>query len=265
MADRSRPSFGKDLGAGVRDLLRGFRAWATSPGLLLLGAVPALLVLVVFAGLVVLLLLLLPGLVTAVTPFASSWSPALRDAVRVLVGIAVLALAGVVLVLGYTAVTVAVGDPFYERIARHVDEAAGGAPPDRHEPVLRGVARAIGEGARLVLAGLVVGLAGFLLGLVPVAGAVLAVAWGVLAGGWLLAVELSGYAFEARGQRLRERRRALRARPGRALGFGVPVALLLLVPLLAVVVMPAAVAGATLLARGVLEEPRGRRVTPAAA
>ncbi|MDH2444484.1 EI24 domain-containing protein [Amnibacterium sp. CER49] len=263
--ERARPSFARDVGAGVRDLLGGFRAWATSPALLLLGAVPALVVLVAFAGVVVLLLVLLPGIVAGATPFADPWAPGLRDAVRALLAVALLVVAGVVLVLAYAAVTVAVGDPCYERIARRVDETAGRVPPEPHVPLLRGVARAVGDGARLLVAGLAVGLVSFVLGLVPVAGPVLAAVWGAVAGGWLLAVELTGYAFEARGHRLRERRRVLRSRPGRALGFGVPVALLLLVPLGAVVVMPAAVAGATLLARGVLGEPRGRGVTPSAA
>jgi CysZ protein len=85
---------------------------------------------------------------------------------------------------------------------------------------------------------------------------VLAVILGALHGGRLLTTELTGYAFEARGRPLADRRRALRARRVRSTAFGAATYLLFLVPFAAVVVMPAAVAGATLLAREVLGEER---------
>jgi CysZ protein len=96
----------------------------------------------------------------------------------------------------------------------------------------------------------------FLVGLVPVAGPVLAAVLGALLGGRLLATELTGYAFEARGRGLTERRRALRGRRARVTTFGAVTYLLFLVPFAAVVAMPAAVAGATLLAREVLADER---------
>jgi len=61
--------------------------------------------------------------------------------------------------------------------------------------------------------------------------------------------------FERRGLRLRDRRAALRRRRSMTLGFGVATFLCFLVPLGAVLVMPAAVAGATLMSRRVLGEP----------
>ena len=158
--------------------------------------------------------------------------------------------------LAYTAVTLAVGDPFYERIARRVEELAGDPPPEHDEPLLAGIGRAIREGLRLFLAGLVLTVVLFLVGLIPVVGPVLAAVLGALVGGRLLATELTGYAFEARGRTLSDRRRLLRTRRARVTGFGAITYLLFLVPFAAVVVMPAAVAGATLLAREVLGEER---------
>jgi CysZ protein len=67
--------------------------------------------------------------------------------------------------------------------------------------------------------------------------------------GFFLAVELSAIALERQGLRLSDRLRLLWRRRLLALGFGLAVFLLFLVPLGAVLGMPGAVAGGTLLAR----------------
>jgi CysZ protein len=76
---------------------------------------------------------------------------------------------------------------------------------------------------------------------------------GVILTGRLLADELSSRALSARGYDRAARRRLLRANRSRVLGFGVATQLCFLIPLGAVAVMPAAVAGSTLLARRLLE------------
>ena len=68
-------------------------------------------------------------------------------------------------------------------------------------------------------------------------------------GGWVLALELTSVPFERRGKRFRERRAMLRARRPMAIGFGVATFVCFLIPLGAVLVMPAAVAGATIMSR----------------
>ncbi len=242
----------RELGAGVADLGRGFAVWGTSPRLMLLGAVPAAIVGAGFAVLLVVLLAALPGITAAITPFADGWDRSLRDAVRLLAGVAVLLLAGVVLVLVFTAVVLTVGDPFYERISRAVEVRLGDPPPEIEEPVVAGMLRAAGEGLRLAASGVVVALLAFAAGFVPVAGAVLALLVGLVLGGRLLVLELTGTPFAARGLRLRDRRRAVRRHRMRALGFGAAVSALFLVPFAPVVLMPAAVAGATVLSRALL-------------
>jgi CysZ protein len=57
---------------------------------------------------------------------------------------------------------------------------------------------------------------------------------------------------QRRDVELRERLRLMRGRPLLVLGFGVPLVLSFLVPFAAVVLMPGAVAGATLLTRELL-------------
>ncbi|WP_375390160.1 EI24 domain-containing protein [uncultured Amnibacterium sp.] len=239
---------------GVGDLGRGFRFWATSPRLMLLGAIPALLVGAVWVGLLVALIASIDDVATALTPFASGWGEPWASGAHVVVGIALLVVAVAVAALSFTAVVLTVGDPFYERISGAVERRLGDPPQERDEPLLRGVLRAARDGIVLLLASVAVGLVSFLLGLVPVAGAVLGGVFGAVVGGWFLTVELTGAPFDARGYRLRDRRRILGRSRARALGFGVATWVLFLIPLGAVFAMPAAVGGATVLARGALAE-----------
>jgi CysZ protein len=220
---------------------------------MLLGALPALIVGAIWVALLVALITSLDGLAGWATAFADGWSAPLRAEVRIAAGLAVLVLAVVVGALSFTAVVLTAGDPFYERISRHVEQRLGGAPAERDEPVIRGLLRAARDGLALLAASVGVGLVSFLLGLVPIVGPVVAAVFGAVVGGWFLAVELTGTPFDARGLTLRDRRRSLGRVRARTLGFGVATWVLFLVPLGAVVAMPAAVGGATLLTRAALE------------
>ena len=232
-------------------LLRGLALWRRRPGLMLLGMVPALLVLaLVLAGLVA-LLLHVTDLVGWATPFADDWASALRGLLRV--GLAVLLVLGFVLVasMTFTAVTLTVGDPFYERIWAETERMLGGDVPDAGPPFWKSAA----DGVVLAGTGLVLGLGVFLLGLLPVVGAAVGLVLGVMVSGRLLAAELVSRALEARGMDRTARAEVLRRDHASVLGFGVATQLCFFVPLGAVVVMPAAVAGATMLARDLLERP----------
>jgi CysZ protein len=99
---------------------------------------------------------------------------------------------------------------------------------------------------------LLIGIPLFFGGFIPVVGQFVVPVIGAAVGGWFLALELVGAPFYRRGLRLPDRRRLLRANRPTALGFGVAVFLCFLIPLGAVLVMPAAVAGATLLTRRAL-------------
>lgn len=240
--------------SGVGLLLRGFRTYSTSPRLMGLGVLPALIVGIVYAIGIVLLALNLDSLVTLVTPFARGSE--LEPLVRIAAGLALVALAVILLIYTYAAITLAVGDVFYERIWRSVERTIGDAPPELKEGFWIGVRRGAGNGVRLLLITIVVGLILFACGFIPLIGQTLVPVLGAFFGGWFLALELTGYAFDARGLRLRDRRRALGANRAQTLGFGVACYLLFLVPFLAIVVMPAAVAGATYLARTALATTR---------
>lgn len=241
-----------DVLRGAKFLFSGLRLWGTSPRMMFLGAMPALIVGLVYIIAIALLVSNFDAIATWVTPFADEWEEAPRDVARIAAGLALASLSVLVVVYTYTAVTLAVGDPFYERIWRAVEERAGGVPRESAEPAFRRFLRGVGTGIRLFAATAVIAVFLFACGFIPVVGQTLVPVLGATFGGWFLALELSGFAFDARGLRLRDRRRMLGARRARTVGFGAVTYLAFLVPFAAVFVMPAAVAGATLLARDAL-------------
>lgn len=234
---------------GIRTLLRGFGTWRRRPGLMALGLVPAVIAAVLLIAVLVPLALSLGLISDALTPFADRWlepwRSLFRGAVSLVVLVAALALASAV----FSALALAIGDPFYQRIW-HAVETDLGEPPASDGG---GFWTALGEGLRLVLLGVLVAVAVLLIGLIPLVGGVLGAVLGVTLTGRLLARELTGRAFDARDLSPADRALLFRGSRARVLGFGVATQLCFLIPGGAVAVMPAAVAGSTLLARTMLE------------
>jgi CysZ protein len=245
----------REFTLGLSLLGRGMVLVLRLPRLLALGWLPALIAGVLYAAGLIALIIFLPDLSRDVTWFAGGWATALRDLLHVLAGAALLGAAVLLGVLTFTAVTLMIGDPFYERISEVVEHRYGGVPDTVEVPFWRSLGRSLVDSLRLLTISLICGLPLFVLGLVPVVGQVVSPVLGALVGGWLLALELTGPAFQRRGQRLRDRRRVLRAHRPLALGFGVGVFLCFLIPLGAILIMPAAVAGAALLSRRALGQP----------
>ena len=243
------PGIARNFLTGVGLLGQGFRVWGTAPKLMLLGVIPAFIVGAVFVTLFVVYGSNLDRLAAWVTPFADGWDEPLRIGMRFLAGFALFAVALLVLVYTFTAVTLAIGDPFYERIWRHVEARDGIVPDEGVTGFWRSLGRGIGDALRLIVPAVFIGLGIFAIGFVPLVGQLLGPVLGALVGGWFLALELTSRAFDSRGATFGQRRKALGAQRATTLGFGVATYLLFLVPLGAVVAMPAAVAGATLLAR----------------
>jgi CysZ protein len=241
--------------AGAGLLLRGFGQYVRSPRLVLLGVVPALISAVLFVAAIATLAWFADDLAALVTPFADDWPSGIRQVARLVVGLALLGLGVLLAVVTFTAVTLVIGDPFYEMISERVEDRYGGTPGRIDVPLWRSLRRSAADSARLIGMSALVGVPLFVAGLIPLLGQTVVPLVGAMVGGWLLALELVGAPFHRRGLRLADRRRVLRANRPMALGFGVAVFFCFLIPLGAVVVMPAAVAGAALLARRSLGQP----------
>lgn len=243
----------RDLALGVKYLARGFGMWGRRPKLMLMGAVPALLAALLLLGLLIALAFNIDELSVWATGFATDWPQWATTTIQVFAGVMIFALAIWLSMLVFTTLTLLIGDPFYEKIAEAVDDELGGAAV-----VERGfwasISASIRDSLRLLVKSVVVGILLFGLGFIPVVGTVVSIVLGALVGGWFLSVEMSGYAFGRRGHRYKDYRRRLAKRRSLAIGLGTCVFLLFLIPLGAVLVMPAAVAGATILAREVLGE-----------
>ncbi|WDZ85527.1 EI24 domain-containing protein [Micromonospora cathayae] len=240
-------------GAGL--LLRGLGLYARSPRLMLLGVLPALITGLFFLAALGTLVYFVDDLAAWVTPFADGWSTTTRSLVRVIAGLALLGIGGLVGVLTFTAVTLVVGDPFYEKISEQVEQRYGGTPGEVEVPFWPSLRRSVADSLRLVGISVLVGIPLFAAGFVPVVGQTVVPVIGAAVGGWFLALELAGAPFYRRGLRLPDRRRVLKADRPTTLGFGVAVFLCFLIPLGAVLIMPAAVAGAALLTRRAFDQP----------
>lgn len=233
----------RDVGSGIGFFLQGVGWVARNGRWWLFGLVPAAIVFVAYAAALVLLGTNALALAEWMTPFAASWSWA--EAFRATVAVA-LFLAGLVLaVLTFVAVTLVAGEPFYEKLSARAD----GVPEVDGGPWWRTLPRSIRDSLVTLAYVLMFTVPLFFLGFVPVVGQTVVPVLGAAVSGFFLTVELTTLALERRGLPRRRRFALLRANKAVALGFGVTVFLLFMVPLVAIVAMPAAVAGAALLVR----------------
>jgi CysZ protein len=217
---------------------------------MMLGLVPAAIVFAVILAALIALGLSLPAVVVWLTPFDESWPDPWPAIVSAAAGTVIFAAAIVLAAVTFTALTLAVGDPFYERIWRAAELDQGGEVPEQAAGIWHAVRSSLG----LIGLGVVTAIGVTLLGFIPLIGGVLAPVAGIVLSGRLLAVELSARAFDARGIPGPAQRSLRRGVRWQLLGFGVATQLLFMVPFGAVFTMPAAVAGSTYLARTALDK-----------
>jgi CysZ protein len=241
--------------AGAALLPRGLSLIARRPRLFGLGAIPPAITSVIFIGVLVAVILQVERIVDWLTPFADAWSPGVATTVRVLVGVALVAGLVLIMVISFTALTLALGSPIYDKLSESVEREFGPVP-QLDEPVATGAARAVRQTGAMIGTSAVVALPLFAVGFIPVVGQTVVPVVSAAFGGWMLGLELTGPAFERRNRlTIAERRAAMRKQRARVLGFAVPTFLLLAIPLVGVLVFPIATAAGTLLARQLLGEP----------
>ncbi|MEU3874077.1 MULTISPECIES: EI24 domain-containing protein [Streptomyces] len=244
----------RDLVAGMKYLVEGQRWVARHRRQWGFGLLPGLITAAGYAVALVVLALRAEDVAAWATPFADGWSSPwaglFRGALTALFFGGGLLLA----LLSFTAVTLLVGQPFYEALSERVDreQAREGEPvPESGLPLWRDLWISACESLAVLVRATLWGLLFFALGFLPVVGQTVVPAVGFCVSGFFLTEELTAVALQRRGVRLRERLELLRSRKMLTVGFGLPLVLLFLVPFVAVLVMPGAVAGATLLVRGV--------------
>ncbi|MET9904642.1 EI24 domain-containing protein [Streptomyces sp. NPDC006446] len=249
----------RDLGVGFGYLLRGQR-WVARHGKSYgFGLLPGLITLVFYAAALVALGVYGEDFVTWATPFADDWTSPWSGLFRGFLTAVLFALALLLSVLTFTAVTLLVGQPFYESLSERVDRdvSPDGTAPESGLPLWRELWISGRDSLRILVRALVWAVLLFALGFVPFIGQTVVPVLGFVVTGFFLTEELVAVAMQRRRVDLRERLALLRSRKTLVWGFGTPLGLAFLVPFVAVFLMPGAVAGATLMARDLLGEEIG--------
>ncbi|MFF4396637.1 EI24 domain-containing protein [Streptomyces sp. NPDC001480] len=246
----------RDLGVGFGYLLKGQR-WVARHGKQYgFGLLPGLIALVLYAAALIALAVWGEDFVAWTTPFADDWSSPWQGLFRGFLTVVLFALGLLLAVVTFTAVTLLVGQPFYESLSEKVDRdvSPDGTAPESGLPLWRELWISARDSLRIVLRAAVWGVLLFALGLLPFVGQTVIPVLGFFVTGSFLTEELTAVALQRRGVELRTRLTLLRSRKTLVWGFGTPLGLAFLVPVVAVFLMPGAVAGATLLARDLLGE-----------
>ncbi|CAM5431546.1 membrane protein [Streptomyces avidinii] len=242
----------RDLAGGFGYLLAGQR-WVFRHGRWLgFGLLPGLVSLVLYAGALIGLGYGADDLTAWATPFADGWSSPWLGLFRGFLTALLYALGLFLAVITFTAVTLLVGQPFYESLSEQVDRSEGGEVPESGLTLGQELWISARDSLRILGRVLLYGILLFALGFVPGLGQTVVPVIGFCVSGYFLTQELTSVALMRRRVLLTEQLAMMRTRRMLALGFGVPLVLAFLVPFVAVFLMPGAVAGATLMARGLV-------------
>jgi CysZ protein len=246
----------RDLGVGFNYLLKGQR-WVARHGKQYgFGLVPGLITLVLYAAALVSLALWGEDFVAWATPFADDWSSPWLGLFRGFLTAVLFALGLLLSVLTFTAVTLLIGQPFYENLSEKVDRdvSPDGTAPESGLPLWRELWISGRDSLRVLIRAVLWGILLFACGFIPVVGQTVVPVVGFFVTGFFLTEELTSVALQRRRVVLRDRLTLLRSRKTLVWGFGTPLALAFVVPFVAVFLMPGAVAGATLMARDLAGE-----------
>jgi CysZ protein len=243
-----------DLRAGFGYLVQGQR-WIGRHGRQYgFGLLPGLITLLLYLAALVALAFWADDATVWATPFAddwgSPWAALFRGALTVLVWVLALFLA----VISFTAVTLLLGQPFYEALSERVERSEGGEVHESGLPLGRELWISARDSLRVLVRVTCYGILFFAAGFIPGIGQTVVPVIGFCVTGFFLAEELTAVALQRRRVEFRERLVLLKRRRLLVLSFGVPLAVAFAVPLVAVFLMPGAVAGATLMAHDLLGE-----------
>jgi len=162
----------------------------------------------------------------------------------------------------FTRIASALAAPFNEVISERTEQIVSGKAsliPFSFSALIKDSARGIGHAFKILAAYVALLIAALVLWLIPGAGPVLFSAATILISSYMFAYEYLGYPMDRRRYSFREKRRFLRTKLKSALGFGVGNLVVASIPLVNVLLIPAAVAGGTLLFLE-LEPPESEKV-----
>ena len=229
---------------GLGYLGEGFRL-IRQPGLRLFVIIPLVINIFLFA----LLFYFLGELFSLLIASAMAWLPdwawlqALDWLFWILYGVVIL----LMLAYGFVIIANLIGSPFYGYLAELTEKHLTGqvvSAEGSWAAIIKDIPRALWREVQKILYYLPRALGLFIIGLIPVVNLVAAVLW-FLFNSWMMALQYVDYPADNHRVSFPRLRRDLAASRLSALGFGLPVALAAMVPILNLIVVPAAVCGAT--------------------
>lgn len=229
---------------GLGYLGEGFRL-IRQPGLRLFVVIPLIINILLFG----LLFYFLAEAFTILIATAMGWLPdwqwlqALDWVFWILYGVVIL----LMLAYGFVIMANLIGSPFYGCLSELTEKHLTGQEVDTGGgwgQILKDIPRALLREVQKILYYLPRALLLLIIGLIPVVNLVAAVLW-FLFNSWMMALQYVDYPADNHRVSFGDLRRSLGARRLSAFGFGLPVALAAMVPVLNLFVVPAAVCGAT--------------------
>lgn len=235
-----------DFAAGANYLRRGFGLVARKE-LRPYVVVPILVNTLVFSAVIGIGIYSYVLLLDALLSDGSGWW---IELVRALLWLLFAVIGGVIVFFTFTVLANLVAAPFNGLLAERVDRLISAAAPEdaASKNWLAHAAGAVADELRKLLHYLLILAPGLVLWWVPVLNLAVPIYW-VMVAVWMSALEYLSYPMENHGIGFREARKQLRQHRLLSLGFGASVVLASVVPLVNFLVMPAAVAGATLMWR----------------
>jgi CysZ protein len=216
----------------VRALIRGVGYLMARPRLWPLAVAPAIVTLLLFVGVIV-------GVTIWLNHVIGGDSAVFVYLTAVLVTLVVLAIA----LFTFTIIGTAVASPFLDLLGARVENAYLPSGRGVDSSFIRDTFRSVGDTIRMLVLQIVVLLISLPLNLIPVAGTV---AW-IGIGAWLAAFDYLDFPLARHHYHWKERWAFLRRHAWPALGFGVGVFGLLLIPFLNLFILPIAAVAGTLL------------------
>lgn len=229
---------------GLGYLGEGFRL-IRQPGLRLFVIIPLLINILLFAGMAYFLAMMFSSLIDTAMGWLPDWAwlQSLDWLFWLLYGAVIL----LMLAYGFVIVANLIGAPFYGYLAELTEKHLTGQEPTVEGgwgQFVRDIPRALWREVQKILYYLPRALGLFIIGLIPVVNLVAAVLWFIF-NSWMMALQYVDYPADNNRVSFPMLKRQLAARRLSALGFGLPVALAAMVPVLNLFVVPAAVCGAT--------------------
>ena len=229
--------------SGPQYLAQGLKL-ILSPGLRLFVLLPLAINILLFIGLIILAMQQFGGWVAGVMPSLPDWLSFLEYLLWPLFVLLVL----LVMFFSFTLLANIIAAPFNGFLAEKVEVVVRGRddfPPFSWSELMAMVPRTVGREMRKLAYFLPRAIPLLILTFVPVLNLVAAPLW-ILFGVWMMAVQYIDYPADNNKLGWNEMLAWLREKRWQSLGFGGAVYLALLIPFVNILVMPAAVAGATL-------------------